>query len=70
MTTTGRSGGARAEPTGRRPAVDSGEADARASDAADPLTILRDRILLPVAPDGSEAMYLAGQSLGLQPRTA
>ncbi len=45
------------------------EADALARDRADPLTALRDRFLLPVAPDGTPAIYLAGQSLGLQPRS-
>jgi kynureninase len=48
----------------------TGEADALARDRADPLSALRDRFLLPVAPDGSPAIYLAGHSLGLQPRTA
>jgi kynureninase len=47
-----------------------GEADALARDAVDPLASWRDRFLLPVGPDGSSAIYLAGQSLGLQPRTA
>ncbi len=49
-----------------------GERDARARDAADPLTAYRDRFLLPDGPDGPDgppAIYLAGQSLGLQPRT-
>jgi kynureninase len=46
------------------------EADALARDAADPLSALRERFLIPVGPDGMPAMYLAGQSLGLQPRTA
>jgi kynureninase len=45
------------------------EADALARDAADPLSALRERFLLPVGPDGP-AIYLAGQSLGLQPKTA
>jgi kynureninase len=53
-----------------RRALRSDEADARARDAADPLTALRDRFLIPVGPDGTPAIYLAGQSLGLQPRTA
>jgi kynureninase len=48
----------------------TGEADALARDRADPLSALRDRFLLPLAPDGSPAIYLAGESLGLQPRTA
>ena len=30
---------------------------------------MRDRFLIPVAPDGTPAIYLAGQSLGLQART-
>jgi kynureninase len=46
-----------------------GGADARARDAADPLTANRDRFLLPDGPDGPPAVYLAGQSLGLQART-
>lgn len=46
------------------------EADALARDAADPLSRYRDRFLLPTGPDGSPAIYLAGQSLGLQPRAA
>ena len=46
------------------------EADALARDASDPLTSLRDRFHLPTAADGSTAIYLAGQSLGLQPRSA
>ena len=46
------------------------EADALARDAADPLSAVRERFLLPVGPDGSPSIYLAGQSLGLQPRTA
>jgi kynureninase len=50
--------------------VELDEADALSRDAADPLSALRDRFLLPVGPDGSPAIYLAGQSLGLQPRTA
>jgi kynureninase len=47
----------------------AGEAEALARDAADPLTAMRDRFLLPQAADGRPAIYLAGQSLGLQPRT-
>ena len=31
---------------------------------------MRDRFHIPAAPDGTPAIYLAGQSLGLQPRTA
>jgi kynureninase len=45
--------------------------DAPARDAAEALTpSMRDRFHIPTAPDGSPAIYLAGQSLGLQPRTA
>ena len=50
--------------------VDTSEAYARVLDAADPLTALRDRFLLPVGADGTAKAYLAGQSLGAQPRTA
>ena len=46
------------------------ETEALARDAADPLSAMRERFLLPVAADGSPAVYLAGQSLGLQPRSA
>lgn len=46
-----------------------GEADALARDQADPLSRFRERFLLPEGPDGAPAVYLAGQSLGLQPRT-
>jgi kynureninase len=42
------------------------EADALARDAADPLSVYRDRFLFPEGPDGSPAIYMAGQSLGLQ----
>jgi kynureninase len=51
----------------------STEADARARDVADPLSTLRDRFVIPdgpAGPGGPPAVYLAGQSLGLQPRTA
>jgi kynureninase len=47
------------------------EDDAPARDAAEALTpLMRDRFHIPTAPDGTPAIYLAGQSLGLQPRTA
>jgi kynureninase len=46
------------------------EADALERDGADPLAGYRDRFLLPSGPDGSPGIYLAGQSLGLQPRSA
>src|SRR4029077_1848987 len=47
------------------------EEDARTREVAGALTPdTRDRFHIPTAPDGSPAIYLAGQSLGLQPRTA
>jgi kynureninase len=49
------------------------EAEAYARDRADPLSTMRDRFLLPDGPDGPDgppAIYLAGQSLGLQPKAA
>lgn len=42
---------------------------AHALDAADPLRAFRDRFHLPLRPDGSPAIYFAGNSLGLQPRS-
>jgi kynureninase len=48
----------------------AGESGALARDATDPLSSLRDRFHLPDGPDGRPAIYLAGQSLGLQPRAA
>jgi kynureninase len=52
------------------PVLDLDERHARALDAADPLSGLRDRFLLPVGADGRPKAYLAGQSLGAQPRGA
>jgi kynureninase len=49
------------------PPVD--EADAIARDATDPLSVWRSRFRLPIAEDGGPAIYFAGQSLGLQPRS-
>jgi kynureninase len=43
---------------------------ARARDAADPATTRRAEFHFPRAPDGREAIYLCGNSLGLQPRGA
>ena len=48
------------------------EPEAQALDAADPLSAYRDRFRLPDGPDGPDgppAIYLAGNSLGLQPRS-
>jgi len=39
-------------------------------DRTDPLASFRDRFLHPRTADGGEAVYLCGNSLGLQPRTA
>jgi len=45
--------------------------DTPARDATRALTPgMRNRFHIPTAPDGAPAIYLAGQSLGLQPRTA
>ncbi|HLT30267.1 MAG TPA: kynureninase [Myxococcaceae bacterium] len=41
---------------------------AAAQDAADPLASTRASFLFPRAPDGSDVLYFAGHSLGLQPR--
>jgi kynureninase len=46
------------------------EADALARDAADPMARLRDEFLFPTTPDGEPKIYLAGMSLGLQPKGA
>lgn len=43
---------------------------ARALDAADPLSALRDEFELPLRADGSAQAYFAGNSLGLLPRSA
>lgn len=44
------------------------EAGARALDAADPLSRFRAEFEIPRRPDGSDAVYLCGNSLGLLPR--
>ena len=46
------------------------EAFARQQDAQDPLRAFRDEFLFPAGPDGKPVVYLAGNSLGLQPRNA
>ncbi len=46
------------------------EAAARALDAADPVPSLRDRFEIPRDPDGGEAAYLVGHSLGALARSA
>jgi kynureninase len=47
---------------------DALEAEALARDAADPLAAFRDEFLIPRNADGTEQVYLCGNSLGLQPR--
>ncbi len=47
----------------------SDEAFARRLDADDPLRGYRDRFLIPCHPNGSPIIYLAGNSLGLQPKS-
>jgi kynureninase len=44
--------------------------EARARDAADPHSARRREFRFPSGPDGREAIYLCGNSLGLQPRAA
>jgi len=51
-------------------AVRTDEAFALQQDAADPLASNRARFHIPVGPDGTPRVYLAGQSLGAQPLTA
>lgn len=46
----------------------SDEAFARELDASDPLKKVRDLFLVPKCADGQDVVYLAGNSLGLQPR--
>jgi kynureninase len=61
------------DPSTEPPPGGAAGADARRRDAADPLSRYRDLFLLPDGPDGPDgppAIYLAGQSLGLQPRSA
>jgi kynureninase len=43
---------------------------AAAQTARDPLASFRDRFHIPKMPDGSDSVYLCGQSLGLQPKSA
>ena len=46
------------------------EAYARRLDAEDPVASMRDRFAVPLREDGSEALYLSGNSLGLLPLAA
>lgn len=55
--------------TAAGPAIRTDEAFALEQDAGDPLAPQRDRFHMPVGPDGSPRIYLAGQSLGAQPKT-
>jgi len=52
------------------PEYEASEAFARARDADDPLARFRGEILFPKDARGEPAVYLAGNSLGLQPRRA
>ena len=45
-------------------------ARARDLDAQDPLAVYRQRFYIPHSADGQESLYLCGNSLGLQPKTA
>ncbi len=47
----------------------TGESFAREMDAADPLAMYRERFHIPTRADGSEVVYFAGNSLGLQPKS-
>ena len=49
-------------------AFQTGEAFAQAMDGQDPLASFRERFCVPRNSDGSEAIYLCGHSLGLQPK--
>ncbi|HEX8704609.1 MAG TPA: kynureninase [Myxococcaceae bacterium] len=49
---------------------EEGEAFAQRMDAEDPLRSFRDEFLFPRRKDGEPAIYLVGNSLGLQPRKA
>ncbi|MGB5542036.1 MAG: kynureninase [Gammaproteobacteria bacterium] len=49
--------------------IDTSIGFARDQDAHDPLAIYRQQFHIPPGPDGSESIYLCGNSLGLQPRT-
>lgn len=48
---------------------ESGESFARACDLRDSLARFRERFHIPRRPDGRDAIYFAGNSLGLQPKT-
>ena len=50
--------------------VEEGRKLAEDHDARDALGPMRDSFLFPQAPDGAPVVYLTGNSLGLQPRTA
>jgi kynureninase len=49
---------------------ETGETFARVMDEKDPLKGFRSRFHLPKAPQGGDALYFAGNSLGLQPKKA
>jgi len=57
-------------PAEQTAAFSADESCAHALDAADPLAPERDLFHIPPGPDGSACVYLAGNSLGLQPKAA
>ena len=52
------------------PKFDASAAFAAEMDTTDPLKSFREKFFVPRLPDGSEAIYFTGNSLGLQPKTA
>jgi len=52
------------------PFNDADDDKARALDASDPLRSFRDEFHIPKGPDGRDCIYLTGNSLGLQPKSA
>jgi len=61
--------GGRYTPANPATSFQPDEAFARQQDADDPLRGYRDRFLIPCRPDGRPVVYLAGNSLGLQPKS-
>ena len=52
------------------PKFDASAAFAAKMDTIDPFKSSREKFFIPRLPDGSEAIYFTGNSLGLQPKTA
>ena len=57
------------DPDNAAPANRDDESFARTMDDRDPLRDYRERFHVPKLPDGRDVIYLAGNSLGLQPKT-